>query len=298
MSVLNKLRNINSNKAAQLFERHPLANEALELRLQYLAGIALGTAIDREPSETERQAFVGLANSLSVDAAEAEEQLRERDSASEDDIASLFDAVRRKNAAWLFLLDLAWLQVANRKIGSTESEVMEQFVDLLKVDTRESKFILPFALAIKNRDLPETFRQSLLIPENSGLKARVPELMSSIGYNENNITEITRANNSLFVESKDNGMRRAISPSEVFNFEIQSGNINWISTIGKSVSCGDPIATLVIRRWNRKPGEVYYCNVTGYEHVPAPHDGFILKQLIPDVGNISMTQVLGTMYRI
>ena len=78
MSILNKLKNLNTRKAARLLENHPLTGESLELRLQYLAGVALAIAIDREPSEGERMAFNALADSLAVDPADAQEQLDER----------------------------------------------------------------------------------------------------------------------------------------------------------------------------------------------------------------------------
>lgn len=107
MSVLEKLRNLSSanmepdlkasqERSAQLFDCHPLADDEVLFRFQYLAAIALGTAIDRNPSEEERRAFFGLANSIGLDASDVEELLSERDCVSEADMAILFESVQQR----------------------------------------------------------------------------------------------------------------------------------------------------------------------------------------------------------
>ncbi len=60
-----------------------LVGEDFEFRLQYLACVALAVAPEREPNSQERLAFNALAASLSVDAADATEQLNERANVSE-----------------------------------------------------------------------------------------------------------------------------------------------------------------------------------------------------------------------
>ncbi len=153
MSIINKLKKINSNKAPQLFERHPLADEDLELRLQYLAAIALVTAIDRDITEPERQAFLTLANRLSVDAPDADEQLNERASVVEEDIYALFEGIRRNGDAWIYLLDLAWLHAADGSVDEAEVNAVEELAEFLQMDKKKVTELHDFALALKKRAL-------------------------------------------------------------------------------------------------------------------------------------------------
>jgi len=177
MSILNKLKKINSNTAAQLFERHPLAAEPLEMRLQYLAGIALATAIDRDPTDTEKQAFTGLANSLSVDESDATEQLNERASVAEDDITKLFEVIRQKNASWLYLLDLAWLHASDGTLDESEVEATAQLADLLEINGSDVKNLHAFALALKLRKLADLVKMIPALPQDLHIQTHLPALL-------------------------------------------------------------------------------------------------------------------------
>ncbi len=152
MSIFDKLANLNTNKAAKLLERHPLSGEALELRLQYLAGIALGTAVDRTASAAERQAFLALATSLSVDAADAEEQFSERGNVSEDDIGALFDAIRQKNAGWMYIMDVVRMHAADKNINQSEQNVAGQLADLIGLDKSKIQPLASLAVLLAKRD--------------------------------------------------------------------------------------------------------------------------------------------------
>ena len=153
MSILNKLKNLNTRKAARLLENHPLTGESLELRLQYLAGVALAIAIDREPSEGERMAFNALADSLAVDPADAQEQLDERASVTEEDIALLFAAIRERDAGYLYLLDLAWIHAADKQLDENEIAVTEQLAELLEINEQAVTNLHDFSLALPEKGL-------------------------------------------------------------------------------------------------------------------------------------------------
>lgn len=177
MSILNKLKNLNTRKAARLLEVHPLAGESLELRLQYLAGVALATAIDREPSDAERMAFNALADSLMVDAIDAQEQLDERASVTEDDIALLFAAIRERDAGYLYLLDLAWIHAADGELEENEIAVTEELAGLLELDIQQVRNFHEFSLLLKQRKVSELLAAVVQLPQNEALQALLPVVL-------------------------------------------------------------------------------------------------------------------------
>ena len=122
---------LSAQKSTQLVERHVLVAEDFEFRLQYLACVALAVAPEREPNSQERLAFNGLAASLSIDAADATEQLNERANVSEEDMLGLFAIIKAKEMVWIYLLDVAWLHAVDGEVDAHEKEFMEAVAPLI-----------------------------------------------------------------------------------------------------------------------------------------------------------------------
>lgn len=161
MSILNKLKNASGQKSNRLLEKHPLASESLELRLQYLASIALATAIDREATLAERQAFNGLAASLAIEASDAEEQFNERASVEEDAIVVLFDAIRKQGVGHLYILDLAWINSVTPNGNHSETESIEHLSELLGLNKRTAKSIYKFTQHLKMKNLKDALNDTV-----------------------------------------------------------------------------------------------------------------------------------------
>lgn len=158
MSILNKLKNASGQMSNCLLEKHPLAGESLELRLQYLAAIALATAIDREATLAERQAFNGLAASLAIEAGDAEEQFNERANVEEDSIAVLFEALRARQAGQLYMLDLAWIHAVDGEVDENEHVVTEHLAHLLGMPVQAVQELHEFAVALHRKELSRVYR--------------------------------------------------------------------------------------------------------------------------------------------
>lgn len=152
MSIFKKLSNLAANKAESSIAKHPLASAALEFRLQYLSGVALGTAADRKVTEAERQAMIRLANSLSLDTSEADEQLNERSHVTEDGIAVIFDSIQQKQATWLYMLDLLRMHAADQTVDTDETSVANQLANMLGVDTSKLPALVAFVGALVKQD--------------------------------------------------------------------------------------------------------------------------------------------------
>lgn len=166
MSIFNKLNKLSASKSEAAAPKHPLSSDSLDLRLQYLSGVALGTAVDRNPTDAERQAFIRLASSLSVDKSDAEDQLNDRASVSEDDMAVIFDAINQKKVAWLYITDLLRMHAADQSIDKNETSVSKQLAELLGLDTSKIAPIAIFVSALTKQDRVQTQKSLFSIQIN------------------------------------------------------------------------------------------------------------------------------------
>ena len=299
MSIINKIKKLNSNNAAQLFKCHPLAGESFELRLQYLASLALAVAIDREPTENERQTFSALANSLSVDTADAEVQLNERASVSEDDIAVLFDAIRQKSAAWIYLLDLAWLHIADGATDETETEATEQLAMLLEIDASKVPALQAFASALKGRDFAGAVKNSQFLPDDSGLQNVLPELL---GFQRYEATELV-ATSELIVKGEHpdpfatDGWKGS-TPSMIASL---TDTLNWKKQVGDIVKAYDIIATIENSKVAFAAAGPFGSftepvNKVAFD-IAAPFGGVIQSVKIKGKCSLNVGDVIGILYR-
>lgn len=169
MSTLNKLKSIELKQRPCLFVMHPLVEETEEFRLQYLAAITLGIAVDRSPKDTERQAYYALATALKIEQSEADEQLDERASMSENDAAALIKLVQHKNVEATYLLDLAWIQLVDEKVDDAELQAFQTLAALLKISSEVLDTLYCFVMAVRNGDIPQTLENFNNLPKNSRL---------------------------------------------------------------------------------------------------------------------------------
>lgn len=180
MSVLNKMKSLSAQKSVQWVARHVLVTEAFELRLQYLACVALAVAPEREPNSQERLAFNGLAASLSIDAADATEQLNERANVSEEDMLGLFAIIKAKEMVWIYLLDVAWLHAVDGEVDVHEKEFLEAVAPMLEVrGSAQAVALQRFMLAVKQKkDLSQKEVMRLLeqLPQDNALHAMLLQL--------------------------------------------------------------------------------------------------------------------------
>jgi plasmid maintenance system antidote protein VapI len=204
MSLLNKLGKVQQlNKidaatarvAAPLFDTHPIVNEPEDFRLQYLAAVALGVAVDREMTDNERLRWHGLARALGLDETEASDQLNGREDMSEQDIARIFKTLNVKQLEWTYLLDVAWQQMADgpavvqvkwppkgtgkKELGKPEIKVIETIEDqtmkalagLLSIKTSENlRFLHELVLAVSSQDFIRAVMYARNLPEQLDTK--------------------------------------------------------------------------------------------------------------------------------
>lgn len=155
MSILNKLKNINTRQSTRLYTKHPLAAESLEFRLQYLAAVALTTALEREPNAHERAAFNGLSDSLAIDPNDGDEQLNERSHLSEEDIETLLASIRKKDVSYLYLLDTAWVHAADGTVDADEAALTTELLGVLGIKPQVVQDLHALAEAVHRKVLSQ-----------------------------------------------------------------------------------------------------------------------------------------------
>lgn len=153
MSILNKLKAVNTRKSSRLFEVHPLANASFEFRLQYLAALAFAIAVEREPNANELTAFNELAKALAVEETDAKEQLSERSQLSGEDIETLLNAIKANNAASFYLLDVLWIHNIDGDCEEHETTVSNELAAFFEINENQVETLRALTQAIQNKTL-------------------------------------------------------------------------------------------------------------------------------------------------
>lgn len=153
MSILNKLKAVNTRKSSRLFEVHPLANASFEFRLQYLAALAFAIAVEREPNANELTAFNELAKTLAVEETDAKEQLSERSQLSGEDIETLLNAIKANNAASFYLLDVLWIHNIDGDCEEHETTVSNELAAFFEINENQVETLRALTQAIQNKTL-------------------------------------------------------------------------------------------------------------------------------------------------
>lgn len=153
MSILNKLKAVNTRKSSRLFEVHPLANASFEFRLQYLAALAFAIAVEREPNANELTAFNELAKALAVEETDAKEQLSERSQLSGEDIETLLNAIKANNAASFYLLDVLWIHNIDGDCEEHETTVSNELAAFFEIKENQVETLRALTQAIQNKTL-------------------------------------------------------------------------------------------------------------------------------------------------
>jgi plasmid maintenance system antidote protein VapI len=177
MSNLSKLKNLTAQKNMQLVAKHPLHELAFEQRLQYLAAVAMGVALEREPNAAEKLTFLGLAKSLSIDPPDAEEQMKERGSLTEEVMIDLINNIKSLNKPWLYFLDVSWLYAADELLEDNERAFVADLADMLGVEAKHIAVILEFALALKTKNMASIFREKAKLPFDEDLQQVLEQVL-------------------------------------------------------------------------------------------------------------------------
>ena len=157
MSILNKLKAVNTRKSSRLFEVHPLANASFEFRLQYLAALAFAIAVEREPNANELTAFNELAKALAVEETDAKEQLSERSQLSGEDIETLLNAIKANNAASFYLLDVLWIHNIDGDCEEHETTVSNELAAFFEINENQVETLRALTQAIQNKTPGKNF---------------------------------------------------------------------------------------------------------------------------------------------
>lgn len=185
MSILNKLKAAKDAKELKLHDVHPLAQESHDSRLRYLSAVAWALGLDREPLPIEQDAFVALADSLSVDAGDARELIAERANVTDEDMATMLEMA--KSQKFVYLLDVCWMLVMDGKVGAAEREFLEGIAPMVEVEKKVGDDVLEFLLALRKKDMPALFKNYGLL---DGIKGFNEYLVGLLRFTEKNTVNV------------------------------------------------------------------------------------------------------------
>jgi len=177
MSILGQLRKINAGQAAQLYNRHPLAQQDREARLRYLGAVALACAPEREAVDLERRAFLALGRSLGLETEEAAEQFDERTSVQEDDIRRMFAHIRAANLRWLYLLDVGWMHLVDGAADEAEIAMQGELAAMLDADGAKVAQLHALLVALRDRRPGALARQLPAWARDPELQRWLPQVL-------------------------------------------------------------------------------------------------------------------------
>lgn len=295
MSILNKLKKINAQAEACLFKSHPLTNCDGETRLRYLSGLAIGLATNREVKEAEKVVFVQLADSLAVNEQDATEILTERGNVDETDINRIFGSIKSGNWLNYYMLDLAWLIVADEDIESGEIEIIGEICSLTGFERKIADLLISFAMANKHKAAETIFS---IINNEIVKNTDVADLLgkaSRIDFSANSKSIFGVTSGSFKITKRHN--ERSLLPVMIgfdSNEFFITGpiKIKWLVELGEKFKANKPVARFLYHRkcgyWSNKRDEYRYdeeCD--GYEDVYADFDGFMLERFVEDGSEIT-----------
>lgn len=283
---------MNSRSSSLLFDRHPLAASEQYVRLMYLSGIALAVASDRELMESEKIAFLQLAESLSVDEIEAGEIIQERASVSENDLDKIFSEIRLNNFSSSYLLDLVWLMLSDGTLDVVERDVLMEISQVLGLE-KGVQFVIDALHSIKAGDVREMFNfltvsKDVVVKDRADLHGFLENIIDGRLDFESNLAGLfCVTNNDFEVVKWDITPQFTFFSSNEINTSAYETSLKWRISVGEGFKSGDVIAEVHYRRtktrWSdRKYDLIYYEDGRGFETVLAPFDGFLLRKHVAD----------------
>ena len=163
MTVIEMLPEAGSGRS--FYEEHPVARQDESHRINYLFLLALGIAVDREPTDKEREAYRIVARELGLEDA----QLEKRYEIGRQEIASLVAEMRNRDSAGAILVDLAWIALEANGDGPKEREVASRLARLFGYREGTMGDVLDFVAAVRSGDHEEASLMFEELPEECGM---------------------------------------------------------------------------------------------------------------------------------
>lgn len=205
-----------------LFNRHPLAGTAYELRREYLAMVTRGLALDGSPSPAQCVAFHNFAASLGLDETEASRCINSIERFAKTDLLRCMKTISQYWWDWIYRMDLAWLQTVDGEPTLKMQFNMQRITDLL--DNRDRylmgslhSFVLLLRDGEKQRILREMERMCLAAPPQ----------------------------NTWLCACAANMKKLDIPLSLPEDIDAQQLTIKWMAYYGQLIQAGEVIATIV-----------------------------------------------------
>lgn len=150
MSILTLLNRVN---VKYLNPPHPVVTKKLSIKRSYLLGIAMQAYADEQLDEDEKKLLLSLAGAFGVPENIALEILREAGDPSETTVAQIRENLIKSKDKYYFILDLQIMAHQDKKVTRVETQVIDQFAQLLAIEPGDVQFLIELADAVVEKDL-------------------------------------------------------------------------------------------------------------------------------------------------
>ena len=145
-NIFDKLSNIKKrqedDKNKGRMQLHPLVNEDIETKLNYLHGLAIVMNADDEISDSEKEFLELLIATIELSDIAIKYLLSFAENPDEDQINELFQVLSKSELIkYTFIFDCYIIAMRDNVINESEKQVIELFLDLLGLNENEVKLI-------------------------------------------------------------------------------------------------------------------------------------------------------------
>jgi TPR repeat protein len=136
-TILNRIK---KRKDKEIFKDHPVAEETIAIKMQYLNGLALMMNVDKSISDVEKEFFIALIEGLGLEVSVTEDFISFAKDPDDEQIEELFEELSKTKLTKLyFVLDCYAMAYKDEKLADEEKELISMLVEMLNFDEEEEQ---------------------------------------------------------------------------------------------------------------------------------------------------------------
>jgi TPR repeat protein len=139
-TILNRMKKLKEQKNEKIIKDHPVANESIAIKMQYLNGLALMMNVDEDIADAEKGFFVALIEGFGLESSVIEDFISFAKDPDDEQIDELFEELSKTELTkFYFILDCYILAYKDQRITHEEKELIDMFVQMLNFDDEEKE---------------------------------------------------------------------------------------------------------------------------------------------------------------
>nr|MBI9031692.1 TerB family tellurite resistance protein [bacterium] len=139
-TILNRMKKLKEQKNKEIIKDHPVANESIAIKMQYLNGLALMMNVDEDIADAEKEFFIALIEGFGLDDSVIEDFISFAKDPDDEQIDELFEELSKTELTkFYFVLDCYTIAYKDEKLAEEEKELINMFVEMLNFEEKENE---------------------------------------------------------------------------------------------------------------------------------------------------------------